>query len=91
MYKKYLKFKQRFIKEDEEEQKQKVVKVGNTFEVNVETDIKQLLQPDKLLCKFEHEHSVKWNTSELQMIKLFEIDLDQQDPFFIEGQDEIRD
>ena len=39
--------------------------------------------------KFEHEQSSSWKTDQLQLTRLFEVDLAGSDPFFIEGQEEI--
>ena len=43
-----------------------------------------------IFIKFEHEYSATWKTDQLQLVKLFEIDLDGRDPFYIEGQDLVR-
>ena len=43
-----------------------------------------------LIAKFEHEYSATWKTDQLQLVKLFEIDLGGIDPFYIEGQDLVR-
>jgi len=38
-----------------------------------------------IFTKFEHEHSQNWKTTELQLAKLFEFDLEGEDPFYVEG------
>ena len=63
------------------------------YEIPISHNIKNhLLQnkESKLISKFEHAYSESWKTSELQLVKLFEIDLGGEDPFYIEGQDEVR-
>ena len=35
--------------------------------------------------KFENENATTWKTEQLQLLRLFEIELDGVDPFFIEG------
>lgn len=52
------------------------------------SDIREHLLQSKdanLLTKFEHEYSATWKTEQLQLVKLFELDLEGIDPFFIEG------
>lgn len=43
-----------------------------------------------MLTKFVHEISSQWKTEQLQIIKHFQIDLEGQDPFFIPGQEELK-
>ena len=62
-------------------------------DIKVSHDIREHLLQSKdknLLTKFEHEYSATWKTDTLQQMKLFELELDGCDPFFIEGQDLIR-
>ena len=73
---------------NEDEEKKKLVDVGCAKQVEISNDIKDhLLQMriKNILKKFEHEFSTQWKTEQLQLVRLFEIELNGCDPFFIEG------
>lgn len=57
----------------------------------VSNDVREhmlLFKDENIFTKFEHEHSAQWKTDQLQMVRLFECDLDKRDPFYIEGQEQ---
>ena len=95
MYKTYLKFKQKHLKEEGKqiESDQKVMKVDE-FDIKVSNSIREHLLQYKdanLLQKLEHEQSSTFKTETLQLVKFFEFELEGIDPFEIEGQEYIRD
>lgn len=78
---------------EEEEVPEKTLTIGGKHEIKVSNDIREHLLQSKnaaLLQKFEHEYSATWKTDQLQVIKLFEIEMDGEDPFYVEGQDQVR-
>lgn len=40
----------------------------------------------QMLARFENDHAHSWSLETLQLVRLFEKDLDERDPFFIPGQ-----
>jgi hypothetical protein len=57
----------------------------------VSNDIREHLlgfKNQNIFTKFEHEHSTQWKTEQLQLVKLFEFELEGRDPFYIEGQEQ---
>jgi hypothetical protein len=51
------------------------------------TCISSLEDTPQILARLENDHAHTWTLETLQLVRLFDKDLDERDPFFIPGQE----